>query len=188
MARARSPEKRQALLAAAIREIAASGLGASTASIARAAALAEGTLFTYFPSKDLLFNELYLELKSGVYRHIHADFPLDAPLRDRAHHIWTRYLSWTLANPEGRKASVLLHLSPIISPETKAQVDALSGPIARTMQEFAQHGAFQDLPPGFAASAMSAMQDAVIEMAIQKPRQKSRLIEQAFDAFWRMAQ
>jgi hypothetical protein len=34
---------------------------------------------------------------------------------------------------------------------------------------------------------MIAMQEAVMEMVTKKPSQKSKLIEQAFDAFWRMA-
>jgi AcrR family transcriptional regulator len=87
MARARSPEKRQAILQAAVREIAEAGLGASTGRIARSAGLAEGTMFTYFSSKDNLLNELYIELKTDVYRRIHADFPKDSTLRERARHI-----------------------------------------------------------------------------------------------------
>jgi hypothetical protein len=34
---------------------------------------------------------------------------------------------------------------------------------------------------------MTAMQEAVMDMAAKKPRQRAILIEQAFDAFWRMA-
>jgi AcrR family transcriptional regulator len=50
MARVRSSEKRSAILEAAVHEIARSGLGASTAEIARSAGVAAGTLFTYFAS------------------------------------------------------------------------------------------------------------------------------------------
>jgi AcrR family transcriptional regulator len=63
MARIKSPEKRNAILQAAVREIAEAGLGAPTAKIARRAGLAAGTLFTYFANKEKLLNELYLELK-----------------------------------------------------------------------------------------------------------------------------
>jgi hypothetical protein len=55
------------------------------------------------------------------------------------------------------------------------------------MDQLAERGAFRDLPPGFASSAMTAMQEAVMEMAAKKPRQKAMLIERAFDAFWQMA-
>jgi hypothetical protein len=46
MARVRSPEKRSAILRAAVYEIAKTGLGAPTAKIAGRAGVAAGTLFT----------------------------------------------------------------------------------------------------------------------------------------------
>jgi AcrR family transcriptional regulator len=187
MARAKSPEKRQAILRAAVCEIAQVGLGASTARIAKGAGLAEGTMFTYFSSKDDLLNELYIELKTEAYRRIQAGFPQGSGLRDRARHIWTEYLRWAMENPDERKVSVLLNLSAVVSAATRERVGAEREAVAQTMVELGERGAFQDLPPGFASSAMLAMQEAVMEMAAKKPRQKTMLIERAFDAFWRMA-
>jgi AcrR family transcriptional regulator len=187
MAREKSPEKRQAILRAAVCEIAQVGLGASTARIAKGAGLAEGTIFTYFSSKDDLLNELYLELKTEAYRRIQTGFPQGAGLRERVRHIWTEYLRWAMENADERKVSVLLNLSPIVSVETRARVGADREAVTQTMGELSERGAFKDLPLGFAPSAMTAMQEAVMEMAAKKPRQKTMLIEQAFDAFWRMA-
>ena len=187
MARVRSSEKRQAILRAAVCEIAQVGLGASTARIARGAGLAEGTIFTYFSSKDDLLNELYIELKKEVYWCIHAEFPRESGLRDRARHIWTRSLRWAIAKPEERKVSVLLNLSTVLSAATRERMSTESGPVVQTLNELGKRGAFKNLPPGFASSAMMAMQEAVLETAAQKPRQEAILVEQAFDAFWRMA-
>ncbi|RXH56115.1 TetR/AcrR family transcriptional regulator [Granulicella sibirica] len=187
MARARSPEKREALLRSAVREIAEAGLGASTAKIAKGAGLAEGTLFTYFASKDELLNELYLELKTEVYRRIHESFPHQSDLRERAAHVWREYLRWAIEKPQERKASVLLNFSDIISATTRQRMEAVRGAVSETMAEVGRLGAFKSLPAGFASSAMSAMQEAVMEIAAKKPGQKARLVEQAFEAFWRMA-
>jgi AcrR family transcriptional regulator len=187
MARLRSQEKRQALLQSAVCEIAEAGLEVSTAKIAKGAGLAEGTMFTYFASKRDLFNELYIELKTEVYGAIHTDFPAQASVRERARHIWTRYLQWAMDKPRERKVSVLLNLSTVVSVATREQVNSLGTAVAQTMEELSERGAFRDLPPGFAASAMQAMQEAVMEMAAKKPRLKAELVERAFDAFWRMA-
>jgi AcrR family transcriptional regulator len=187
MARPKSPEKRQAILSAAVREIAVVGLGASTATIAKGAGLAEGTMFTYFSSKDDLLNELYIELKTEAYRRIQAGFPQESGLRERARHIWTEYLRWAIEKPEDRKVSVLLNLSEVVSSTTRERVSAERGPVTQTMKEVDERGAFKGLPPGFASSAMSAMQEAVMEMAANKPKQKAKLVDQAFEAFWRMA-
>ena len=77
MARVKSPEKRAAILHAAVHEIAKVGLGAPTAKIGRRAGVAAGTLFTYFANKEELLNELYAELKGEVYTRVNANFPYE---------------------------------------------------------------------------------------------------------------
>ncbi|MDE1163102.1 MAG: TetR/AcrR family transcriptional regulator [Acidobacteriaceae bacterium] len=188
MARARSPEKREAILQAAAHEIAKAGLGASTAKIAAAAGLAEGTLFTYFPSKGDLFNELYLALKTEAYKRIHAGFPHKAVLRERAQHIWTEYLRWAMERPDEQKVSVLLNLSPFITDATKQCLAAERETIQQAMDELEKVGVFASLPRGFASSAMMAMQEAVMDTTTKLPRQRAKLVDQAFEAFWRMAE
>jgi AcrR family transcriptional regulator len=187
MARLKSPEKRDDLLRSAVREIAESGLGVSTAKIAKGAGLAEGTMFRYFPSKNDLLNTLYIELKTEVLRAIGAAFPHRADLRERARHIWTEYLRWAMDRPAERKVAALLNLSSVITAATREELSAERGPVEQTMEELGKRGAFKALPAGFASYSMSAMQGAVMEMAATKPRQKAELIERAFEAFWRMA-
>jgi AcrR family transcriptional regulator len=187
MARAKDPEKRQAILHAAVREIAEAGLGASTAKIARRADLAEGTLFTYFATKDELLNELYIALKREAYQRINTGFPHHAALRARTRHVWTEYLQWAIEKPEERRVSAQLNVSDVVTAETRERIGAERGAVTQTMSELGACGAFRDLPPGFAPAAMAAMQEAVMDLVAAKPRQRARLIAQAFDAFWRMA-
>ncbi len=186
MARAKSPEKRTAILRAAVQEIAQAGLGASTASIAKRANIAEGTLFTYFPTKNDLFNELYLEIKSEVYRRVNAQFPHEAGLRQRARHVWTETLHWAIDRPDERKVSRQLNVSDIVTARTRERIGSESDAVAQALSEVAGRGAFKDLPAAFASSAIGAMQDALMETLARKPRQKAILIEKGFDAFWRM--
>jgi len=187
MARPRSPEKRNAILRAAVCEIAQVGLGASTARIAQGAGLAEGTIFTYFPTKEDLLNELYLELKTTVHEVIHRDFPHDSQLSARIRHIWTEYLRWAMENPQDQQVSVLLNLSTAITPATKERLASSHGAVAQTMDELGQCGAFRDLPRGFASAAMLAMQEAMMSMEAKSPRARARLVDQTFEAFWRLA-
>src|SRR5258707_1571716 len=127
MARIKSPEKRNAILQAAVREIAKLGLGAPTAKIARRAGLAAGTLFTYFANKEELLNELYLELKIEVYRRVNSNFPRTANLERRARHVWSSYLDWAIEFPEKRKVSAQLNVSDLITPETRMRAAAERG-------------------------------------------------------------
>src|SRR5688500_6981617 len=75
-------DKRQALLAAALRLIARSGLhNTPTSAVAREAGVAAGTLYLYFPSKEALINALYLELVTEQQR---AAAPDAGPLEEGA--------------------------------------------------------------------------------------------------------
>src|ERR1700690_927893 len=104
MARIKSPRKRTAILRAAVREIAQAGLGAPTAKIASRAGVAAGTLFTYFPTKEQLLKELYLELKDGAYARVNDKFPGEARLKLRTRHLWYTNPDWAIYCPEKRNA------------------------------------------------------------------------------------
>lgn len=185
MARVRSPEKRSAILQAAVHQIAESGLGAPTAKIARSAGIAAGTLFTYFANKEELLNELYLEMKSEIYTRVNADFPHKASLERRARHIWSSYLDWAIEFPEKRKVSAQLNVSDLITPETRARIAAQRGTIAGTLSELGSRGVLHGLPAGFAAVTMSAMQEATMEFIAKQPKRREELIERGFQVFWR---
>ena len=185
MARARSPEKRNAILKAAVDEIAEAGLGAATAKIASRAGVAAGTLFTYFANKEELLNELYLELKGEVYARVNADFPHKGSLERRARHIWSSTLVWGIEFPERRKVSVQLNVSDVITPETRMRTAAERGTVDGTLSELGTRGALRGLPAGFAGATMAAMQEATMEFIAKQPKQREELMERGFQVFWR---
>jgi hypothetical protein len=178
MARVKSPEKRGAILEAAVHEIAEVGLGASTASIAGRAGIAAGT-------KEELLNELYLELKAEVYGRINAGFPHKAGLERRSRHVWSSYLAWAIEFPEKRKVSAQLNLSDLITPETRKRTEAVRSAIDATLIEVGRLGGLREMPEGFAASLMAAMQEATMEHVAKQPRRREEILERAFKVFWR---
>jgi AcrR family transcriptional regulator len=185
MARLRSPEKRTAILLAAVHEIAQAGLGAPTARIAGRAGVAEGTLFTYFSNKEQLLNELYIELKLEVYERINAGFPTSADMKLRTRHIWTSFLEWAIEFPEKRRTSVQLNLSDLITPETREKITVARSSIDETFTRLRNRAALRELPAGFAAATMSAMQEATMDFIAKQPEQREELMQLAFEVFWR---
>jgi AcrR family transcriptional regulator len=185
MARIKSPQKRAAILRAAIREIANSGLGAPTAKIASRAGVAAGTLFTYFPNKQVLLNELYLDLKREAYARVNAKFPGKGSLERRARPIWSSYLDWAIASPEKRKVSVQLNVSDVITPGTREKTAAAGGAVRQTLSELDRRAALRGLPAGFAAATMSALQEATMEFIAREPKRRKELIARGFQVFWR---
>jgi AcrR family transcriptional regulator len=103
LARPRSGNKRQAILDAALKICAERGIGgAPTSAISKTAGIAEGSLFTYFKTKDELLNELYLTLKAEFSRHLN-DFPHGTDAKTRLRYVWDQFLELGLAHPEQLK-------------------------------------------------------------------------------------
>src|ERR1700723_3518665 len=95
-------------MAAATRVIVTQGLSSPTAVIAREAGVSNGSLFTYFETKVDLFNQLYLELKTGMATASLEGGAGGADLRKQAFSVWSNWMGWGVANPEKRRA--LAHL------------------------------------------------------------------------------
>src|SRR5450432_587576 len=100
MARPQSEDKRNAILSAATDVFSERGLNAPTSAISSAAGVAEGTLFTYFKTKDELVNALYREIKQELADAMMSDFPRRSSIRNRLQHVWNRYTGWGIANPK----------------------------------------------------------------------------------------
>jgi AcrR family transcriptional regulator len=95
-------------MSAAIRVIAARGLGAPTATIAKEAGVSNGSLFTYFETKADLLNQLYVGLKTEMGAAALAGLPIDGDIREQMLHVWTHWLRWATSCPEKRRT--LAHL------------------------------------------------------------------------------
>jgi AcrR family transcriptional regulator len=104
VARPKSEDKRNAILSGATRVFADRGLSAApTSEISRRAGIAEGTLFTYFKTKDELINALYRETKRELADAMMSGFSGKKSIRAKLEHIWNGYINWGRANPEQRK-------------------------------------------------------------------------------------
>ena len=158
MARPKSEDKRNAILDAATRLFAERGLAAApTSEISRLAGVAEGTLFTYFGTKDELINSLYRELKLELADAMMSDFPRKENVRTRLRHVWDRHVNWGIANPKQRKVLAQLTVSEVLTNESR---DAGSAPFAefQTMIRDAieQHLFRTDLPVELISKSLAA--------------------------------
>jgi len=185
MARIRNPENRNAILQSAVQEIALNGVSATTAKIAERAGIASGTLFTYFPNKEDLLNELYYELKLELYARVNADFPHGADLQTRTHHIWIVTIDWSIEFPDRRKASVQLHLSDHVTTETRDRTATQRAAIDRTLADLAKSDGLRALPKGFAAAIMSVLQETTMDFIAKHPKRRKALVEESFLLLWR---
>ena len=107
---------------------------APTAGIAKAAGVANGSLFTYFETKADLFNQLYLELKGEMAFAAMKGFPAGAELREQVFHVRQNWMTWAVSFPEKRRALAELGVSDEIMPTTRAVAHKTMAGVAELLE------------------------------------------------------
>jgi AcrR family transcriptional regulator len=186
VARPRSEDKRNAILEAATRLFAERGLtDAPTSEISKQAGIAEGTLFTYFKTKDDLINALYGELKLELADAMMSDFPRKKNVRTKLRHVWDRYLNWGIANPKQRKVLAQLQVSEVLTKESK---DAGGAPFVefQTMigDAIEQRLFRNDLPAELISRSLATLVEATIDLTVSKPSKADKYRDSGFQMFW----
>ena len=184
VARPLSDKKREAILAAAAKVVASEGVGGSIAKIAKAAGVAEGTIFTYFDDKEALLNELYLSIKADLAGVMTTGLPSRKPLKARCQHVWERYIDWGHTHAPLRKAMGQLAVSERISPTTKEIGTAAFSDVAGLLDELAATGALRGQSLEFVGAVMESIAETTLTFIAREPARVDDYRRSGFEAFW----
>jgi AcrR family transcriptional regulator len=186
MARPRSDEKRSAIMAAAIHVIAAQGLGAATATIAKEAGVSNGSLFTYFETKADLLNQLYIELKTEMALAALDGLPTESDFHTQMLSLWSHWMRWATSWPEKRRTLTHLGVSDVITSESHQAASQTMAGVAKLLERSRENGPMRDAPLGFVVVLMNALADATIDFMIHDPVNADKHSMAGFEAMWRM--
>src|SRR6202050_3874427 len=186
MARPLSDEKRSALMRAATRVIVTQGMGAQTAVSAREAGVASGSLFTYFETKKVLFNELYLELKAEMASAALENLPRNASLRKQLFFVWSNWMHWVISAPDKRRALAQLSVSDEITPKSRAIGHKSMAGIAEILERCRAAGPMHEASMSFVLSVMNSLAETTMDFMLQDPTKAQKHCQVGFDALWRV--
>jgi AcrR family transcriptional regulator len=184
MAKPRSEDKRNAILSAAIQVFAERGLSAPTAAITSVAGIAEGSLFTYFKTKDELINALYRELKLELSDAMMSGFPRKQSVRHRLKHVWNGYVQWGVANPDQQKVLRQIQVWGGLTEESKQAGFAPFTEIQRMEEDAVTQRIYNDIPQTFIAAALSALAEMTMEFIVREPERAEMYRTAGFEMLW----
>lgn len=184
MARPLSEEKREAILDAAAAAVATLGTAAPTSKIAKAAGVAEGTLFTYFPTKDALLNALYLEIKGDMRRTLPDNLSPDSDPQTTIRHLWDGMIDWNIDNGIKAKAMRQLAVSDLITTASRAEGSAPFRDIEMMFANVVSKSALKDLSPAFAGAVLQNLAETVTQFIVQEPDQRDHYKRTGFAMLW----
>ena len=185
MARPKSDDRRSAILAAATRVIAAQGLSAPTALIAKEAGISNGSLFTYFETKADLLNALYLDIKSEAAEAALDGVSAKADARKQALQSWTGSLAWSTTYPAKRRVLTLLTASDDITPASKEAGHRIMAGVAAQIDQSRKNGPMKNVPLPFVVAVMNAIMDATGEFMLRDKANAEKHSKAGFETLWR---
>jgi AcrR family transcriptional regulator len=184
MSRPKSDGKRKAILDAAQRVFAERGVGnAPTSAISKAAGISEGSLFTYFKTKDDLLNELYLDMRRDFDRQL-GDYPYQADARTRLRYVWDTFLNIGIANPKRLPILRQIRASGKLLKDKEIPGSAVLETLNAT-RDAVIGGDFHDAPLEFMVLLLRAHGEATIEFIVAHPEQEAQCRELGFKLIWR---
>ncbi len=185
MARPLSEEKRDALLEAASYLVAQLGTGASTAKIAKAAGVSEGTLFTYFSTKDDLLNDLFVEIETKLAETMLAPYPMEASARDRLFIVWSRLIEWGLNHSTARKALRQLKVSDRVTAESRKRCHAMFREARSIVEQCLAGHSAPERVAFYIDTILFDLADITMNAIAAKPKDREAIRQAGFDLFWK---
>jgi AcrR family transcriptional regulator len=184
LAKPKSEDKRNGILAAAVQVFAERGLGAPTAAITSAAGIAEGSLFTYFKTKDELINALYRELKLELADAMMSGFPRKQSVRHRLEQVWNSYVRWGVANPDQQKVLKKIQVWGGLTEESKQAGYAPFTEIQRMTEDAVTQRIYKDVPQAFIGATLSALAEMTMEFMVREPERAEMYRSSGFEMLW----
>ncbi|MEM8533704.1 MAG: TetR/AcrR family transcriptional regulator [Chloroflexota bacterium] len=178
--------KRNAVLKATLNLISEHGFhGTSMAMIAAEAEVGAGTIYRYFASKDILINELFLEIKEQFTAALLAHDDDTMSLKQRVEYIWIALIKQYIAYPAELRFMEQYANSPFLSTDTLRRQNELSVPFTTLLEQGLTTGLFRDLP-------IEVLRVFMYGPALQLAKQHiagvtvlhDALLAAAFDACW----
>jgi AcrR family transcriptional regulator len=186
MARVKSEGKRAAILVAAAKVFAMRGLdGSPTSAICREAGIAEGTLFTYFRTKNELVNVLYRETVQEVASHVLARVPPDESDPQRVlKEVWTAYLDWGISHRAKSLVLAQLKVSPRISADTRTRAGQPFAGVHAVVRKAVRQHRLRSFPKNLMSSVFDALANTTLDLMAADPKNAKQYARWGFRTYW----
>ena len=186
MARQLSPQKRASIVRSALKLFVANGVtNTSTAEIARAAGIAAGTLFLYFPTKQDLLDDIAIELSKAQAARINALLEPSHTARETFFLIWSGTVAWFLDNLDAYHYIQQVRDTAMISARAIKETGQVFTYYFAAIQKGHQEGTIKPYPPDLIGGFLYYDLIAIVAyLRMQPEADRDGIIRQGFEIFW----
>ena len=141
-------DKKQAILDSALQLFVKKGFNAtSTASIAKAAGVATGTLFHHFPTKKDIMSQLFLSIKQEFATNMISNTDFIGDIEQDANTLWQKTIDWAIAQPLKQLFFLQYSMSADIDADVRKQaMNSILGFVVELIEQGKQQQIIADFP------------------------------------------
>lgn len=186
MARKLSPQKRAGILHNALKLFVSNGVkNTSTAEIAKAAGIAAGTLFLYFPTKQDLLDDIAIELSKEQAEKINRLLAPSLSARETFFSIWSGTVAWFLENMDAYQYIQQVRDTGLISERAIQETGQMFTYYFSAIQKGHQEGTIKPYPPDLIGGFLYFDLVAIVAyLRMQAEADRDVIIRQGFEIFW----
>jgi AcrR family transcriptional regulator len=180
--------KREQIKEAALRLFCENGFQyTSTANISKQAGVATGTLFVYFPTKEVLINTLYKEAKQDLAQFLQEDLREEKDTKTTIKHIWLKAHAWALSNMYAFRFIHMYASSPFISQVTREEIASTADFAQHIIKKAITEGVITQMDISLFFQIFDGLWTSTINYiaTLEKAENSDYIIEQAFEIFWK---
>jgi len=176
--------KRDSILKAALKLFVEQGEQATSMKwIAKDAKCGIGTMYNYFPSKENLMNELYLDLKTEYINFILLVLDINKPIKQQFVDTWSKASEFTIKNKVKSKFLEKYSHSPIISENVRKEAVQLLSPLIEIFEKGKKDGIIKELDTmRLVIFVYSAITASVINQCEMSSEDVNAIVLMAWDA------
>ncbi len=177
-------KKQDAILKAALKLLVEQGEQATSMKwIAKEAKCGIGTMYNYFPSKEILINELYLKLKTKYSNFILTALNINKPIKLQFIDIWTKSVEFVVNYQIESKFLEKFSHSPIISENVKNEAGKSLLPAIEVFEKGKRDGIIKNIDTlQLVIFVYSGITASVMNRKKLKPKDIETIVLMAWDA------
>jgi AcrR family transcriptional regulator len=187
LAQVKDAEKRRAIRDAAVAEVIDGGLsGASVAKIAKRAGVSAGTIYLYFPNKDELLQQVYLEIKTEFHDQMMAANDASAPTADKIHNMWLSMFHYLSAHPNDFLFAEYVSAAKVLDAVSQSEVTAMSDQLASILRGAINDGTLGEAPIDSIVALLVSPATQLVRKSIVTNKAISReTVDQTYTMIWK---
>jgi AcrR family transcriptional regulator len=180
-------DKKNIIYRAALELFGSAGFyGTPTAEIANKAKVANGTLFHYFPTKDLLIIALYMEVKDNFLLSITENYNREENYKDRIKALWKGIIRWATTEPNEFNFIQQFSSSPYMNQLTHEQKERHNLFFRPIFEEGQKKNILKDLPVDLLVQISLKHIYGLVDYIFLEPEFSHNQVKMdlAFDCYW----